>query len=259
MKSRILFGLSICLLLLGFKLPVLAAAPLQATVFPTPTPGPDGRIIYLVQPGDTLWRIAALADISIDQLRALNNLTADDVIAPGDEIFLGLGGPATPIPAAQPTVTPAPSGPTPTPEIGYGTLCVILYDDVNGDAIRQEEEPSIPDGRISIANADGSISITEDTLGGLDHFCVENLEEGEYNITVGIPDSYNPTTAFSASIMLNGGDETYLDFGAQPNSVTLAEAPTPIGTGKSPVLGIIGGIVLLLGIGLGIYAAVLRK
>jgi len=259
MKSRILFSLSICLILLGFTLPALAAAPLQATVFPSPTPGPDGRIIYLVQPGDTLWRIAALADISIDQLRALNNLTANDVIAPGDEIFLGLGGPATPIPPDQPTVTPTPSGPTPTPEIGYGTLCVILYDDVNGDAIRQEEEPSIPGGRISIANADGSISITEDTLGGLDHFCSENLKEGEYNITVGIPDGYNPTTAFNASIILNGGDETYLDFGAQPNSETLAEAPAPIGTGKSPLLGIIGGIVLLAGIGLGIYAAVMKR
>ncbi len=259
MRSRILFSLSICLLLLGFALPALAAPSRQTTPVPTPTPGPDGRIIYIVQPGDTLWRIAALADISIDQLRALNNLSPDDVIAPGDEIFLGLGGPATPIPEAQPTFTPTPSGPTPTPEIGYGTLCVILYDDTNGDAIRQEEEPSVPGGAISIGNADGSYSITEDTLGGLDHYCVEDLEEGEYNITVGIPDGYNPTTAFSASIMLNGGDETYLDFGAQPNSETLAEAPAPVGTGRSPMLGIIGALILLIGIGLGIYAAVLRK
>jgi len=259
MKSRFLFSLSICLILLGFTLPALAAPPAQATPFPTPTPGPDGRIIYIVQPGDTLWKIAAMADISIDQLRALNNLSPNDVIAAGDEIFLGTGGPATPIPAAQPTVTPTPSGPTPTPEIGYGTLCVILYNDANGDAIRQEEEPSIPGGAISIGNADGSFSLTEDTLSGLDHFCVENVEEGEYNVTVGIPDGYNPTTAFSASIMLNGGDEAYLDFGAQPNSQTLAEAPTPIGTGRSPMLGIIGGLILLLGIGLGVYATVMRK
>ena len=259
MKSKILLSSSILFLLLGFTLPALAAPALQATAIPTPTPGPDGRIIYIVQPGDTLWKIAALADISIDQLRALNNLTPEDVIAPGDEIFLGLGGPATPIPETLPTVTPTPSGPTPTPEIGYGILCVILYNDVNGDAIRQEEEPSIPGGAISIGNADGSFSLTEDTLGGLDHFCVENLEEGEYNATVGIPDGYNPTTAFSASIVLNGGEETYLDFGAQPNSETLANAPAPIGTGRSPMLGIIGGLILLAGIGLGIYSAVVRK
>lgn len=259
MKAKILFGLSIFIMLLGFNLPALAAPASQTTVIPTPTPGPDGRIIYVVQSGDTLWKIAALADISIDQLRALNNLTPNDVIAPGDEIFLGLGGPATAIPETLPTVTPTPSGPTLTPEIGYGTMCVILYNDTNGDAIRQEEEPSVPDGAISIINADGSQSITEVTLGGLDHFCVENLEEGEYNITVGIPDGYNPTTAFSASIMLYGGDETYLDFGAQPNSDTLAKAPAPIGTGRSPLLGIVGALILLVGIGLGIYAAVLRK
>lgn len=246
-------------MLFGFALPALAAPSPQSTTIPTPTPGPDGRIIYIVQPGDTLWRIAALADISIDQLRALNNLTASDVIAPGDEIFLGLGGPATPIPLAQPTVTPTPSGPTPTPEMGYGSLCVILYDDANGDAIRQEEEPSIPGGAISISNTDGSLSITEDTLSGLDHFCVENLEEGEYNITVGIPEGYNPTTASNASIMLNGGDETYMDFGAQPNSETLAAAPAPVGTGRSPLLGIVGGLILLLGIGLGIYAALMKR
>ncbi len=259
MKARILFGLSFLFLLLGFSLPALAAPAPQTTTIPTPTPGPDGRIIYIVQSGDTLWKIAALADISIDQLRALNDLSPEDVIAPGDEIFLGLGGPATAIPETLPTITPTPSGPTPTPEIGYGTMCVILYNDTNGDAIRQEEEPSIPDGAISIINADGSQSITEVTLGGLDHFCVENLEEGEYNITVGIPDGYNPTTAFSASIMLSGGDESYLDFGAQPNSETIANAPAPIGAGRSPLLGVAGALILLIGIGLGIYAAVLRK
>jgi hypothetical protein len=259
MKKQLFFSLSLSLVLLGFAFPAIAAPQLQPTAFPTPTPGPDGRIIYIVQPGDTLWRIAAVTSISLDELRALNGFTPEHVIAPGDEIFLGLGGPATPVPEVLPTGTPTPSGPTPTPEIGFGTLCVILYDDVNGDAIRQEEEVSIPGGAISIINSDGSLSITEDTLSGLDHFCVEDLEEGEYNITVGIPDGYNPTTEFSANITLNPGDESYLDFGAQPNSVTIAEAPAPVGTGRSPLLGILGGVVALLGIGLGIYAAVMKK
>ena len=259
MKTRFFLVPVLGLILLGAAFPALAAPPAQVTVFPTPTPGPDGRIIYIVQPGDTLWRIAALADIPIDQLRALNNLTVDDVIAPGDEIFLGLGGPATPIPPDQPTLTPTPFGPTLTPEVGYGTICVILYDDINGDAIRQEEEPSIPGGAMSVNNVDGSLSMTEDTLSGLDHFCFENLAEGEYNITVAIPTGYNPTTAFTANLLLSGGDEAYLDFGAQPNSQTIAEAPAPVGTGKSPLLGILGGLVLLLGIGLGIYAAVMKK
>lgn len=259
MKKQLLFGLAFCLIILGLAFPVFAAPQAQSTPFPTPTPGPDGRILYIVQPGDTLWRIAAVTGISLDELRALNALSPTDVIAPGDELFLGLGGPATAVPQVLPTATATPSGPTPTPAVGYGTLCVILYKDVNGDAIRQEEEPSLPGGAISIINTTGTQSITENTLGGFDHFCAENMEEGEYTITVGIPDGYNPTTELSSSITLNPGDETYLDFGAQANSVTIAEAPAPVGTGKSPMLGLIGALIVLAGIGLGIYAAVMKK
>lgn len=262
MKKQIFFSLTLGLMLLGAALSnfqAIAAPQAQATAFPTPTPGPDGKIIYIVQEGDTLWRIAAVVDISIDELRALNAFTPEHVIAPGDEIFLGLGGPATPIPQALPTMTPTPSGPTPTYQIGFGELCVILYLDVNGDAIRQEEEPSLAGGAISVANSDGSFSITEDTLPGFDHFCIAGIEEGEYNITVGIPDGFNPTTAFSATITLNPGDETYMDFGAQPNSVTIIEAPAPVGEGRSPLLGIVGGIIIVLGLGLGLYAALMRK
>lgn len=259
MKKSLFLGLALCLIFLGLALPAFAAPQAQSTPFPTPTPGPDGRIIYIVQSGDTLWRIAAVAEISIDELRALNALSPSDVIAPGDEIFLGLGGPATAVPQVLPTATPTPSGPTPTPSIGYGILCVILYKDVNGDALRQEEETSLPGGAISIINSAGTQSITENTLGGFDHFCTENLEEGEYTISVGIPYGFNPTTELSATLMLNPGDESYLDFGAQANSVTIAEAPAPVGTGRSPMLGLIGALIVLAGIGLGIYAAVMKK
>ncbi len=261
-KSTILFSLFF-LALLSFAFPVVAAPEMQPTAFPTPTPGPDGRIIYIVQPGDTPWSIAAIAGLSIEQLRALNDLTPDDTIAPGDEIFLGVGGPARSEPTALPTLTSTPVGPTPTPEIGYGTICVILYEDINGDAIRQEEEPSLPRGAISIISADGSVSITKDTERGYDHFCTDEegiqLEEGEYNITVAIPAGYNPTMTLSQVVTVGKDEEVYLDFGAQPNSETIAEAPAPVGTGKSPLLGIVGTIILLGGIGLGVYAAIFRK
>ena len=259
MKTRILLSLSFVILLVGITLPAMAAAPRQTTPISSPTPGPDGRIIYTVQTGDSVWSIAANFNIPLDELRTLNGLADDAVIAPGDEIFLGLGGPATAIPAAQATPTPMPAGPTPTVEIGFGILCVILYDDINGDAIRQEEEVSIPGGAISIGNATGTVSLTEDTLDGLDHFCTTEIEEGEYTITVGAPDGYNPTTEFSAAITLNPGDESYLDFGAQKNSVKVAEEPAPIGEGPSPTLGIIGAAVILLGIILGVYAIFMRR
>ncbi|MFU8771200.1 MAG: LysM peptidoglycan-binding domain-containing protein, partial [Anaerolineales bacterium] len=85
----------------------LAAPESQLTVFPSPTPGPDGRIIYIVQEDDSWWLIAAIFSIELDQLLALNNATIDAIPQPGDEILLGLGGPADEI------STP---GPSPTPE-----------------------------------------------------------------------------------------------------------------------------------------------
>lgn len=266
MKKILLIGLASFIILLGFTLPAMAAPHAQPTAFPTPTPGPDGRIVYIVQPGDTLWRISAVTGIDLGDLRDLNGLSANDVITPGDEIFLGLGGPSSYTPTPRAAFTPTPAGPTPTPQIGYGILCVILYQDINGDAVRQEDEPSLPGGALSISNPDGSISITEDTVSGLDHFCVgdgeneeDKLEEGVYTITAAIPDGYNATTVLSATTTLKGGDQSYLGFGAQANAKKLAEAPTPVGSGKSPFLGVLGAALVVFGIGLGFYALIMKK
>ncbi len=259
---KIILGLAL-LLILGvvWQGSVQAAPQMQLTPFPTPTPGTDGRIIYIIQPGDTLWRVAAISGISVADLRDLNYLDADDVVIPGQEIFLGLAGPAEEEEAdILPTSTPTPSAPTETPQPGIGTLCVLLFEDENGDAIRQEEEVSLPGGAINISNRDGSVSITEDTTDGLEYFCTENLEEGSYNVSAAIPEGYNPTTVLNTGLELAGGDVSYLTFGAQANSETVEEnIPIIEDAGKSPMLGLIGVLLLLSGVGLGIYAIWFRK
>ncbi len=126
-----------CLLLFQASYQTLAAPRAQLTPFPTPTAGPDGRILYTVQSGDSLWRIAAVAGIPLEELRAMNNLGPDDIISPGQKILLGLGGPAGQLPTQGPPPTPTSELPTPTPGVGTGTLCILLYADVNGDAVRQ--------------------------------------------------------------------------------------------------------------------------
>jgi hypothetical protein len=124
--------------LAGLAGPGLAAPAPQLTPFPTPTPGPDGRIVYVVQPGDTLWRVSAITGVSLDELRTLNNLGTDEVIVEGQQLLLGLAGPAEATAApAGPSPTPQPTGPTPTPLPGSGTLCVMVYNDLNGDSMRQ--------------------------------------------------------------------------------------------------------------------------
>ncbi len=91
--------------------------------------------------------------------------------------------------------------------------------------------------------------------------CALVFDEGEYNISVAIPDGYNATTKLNHVQNLQAGYQTFLDFGAQPNSETVAEAPVipESGEGQSPILGIVGAGLLFVGIGLGVAAFFLRK
>lgn len=260
---KILFGIILALtgmMCLAWQGSVQAAPQAQLTSFPTPTPGSDGRIVYIIQPGDTLWRIAAITGISLPDLRDLNHLAADDVVIPGQKIFLGLGGPSEEEANMIPTSSPTPSAPTETPKPGFGTLCVLLFNDENGDAIRQEEEASLPGGAINISNRDGSVSITEDTTDGFEYSCTDNLEEGTYNVSAGIPEGYNSTMVLNISLDLVGGDTSYINFGAQANSETIEEnIPIIEDTSKSPILGLIGAALLLSGIGIGVYSVWLKN
>jgi len=235
------------------------AAPLAQSPIFTPTPGPDGRIIYIVKANDTLLSISLTTGVPVDQLRALNNLTGDTIIV-GQELLLGLAGPAEVTFTPGPSPTPTPILPTATPKPGSANLCVLLFNDRNGDSLRQEDEPAIPGGAISISNRSGSVSFTSKTESGLDPICFEEIPEGDFNVTVAIPEGYNPTTVSNFAVQLRAGDEVYLDFGAQPNSETLAEAPVESGgESRSPLLGILGIAIILAGLGLAIFARQLLK
>lgn len=231
---------------------------LQVPIY-TPTAQPDGRIIYIVKEGDTITSIALINGISEDDLRGMNNIVGD-IITVGQELLLGFGGPPEEIITPGPTPTPTISLPTPTPQAGFGDLCILLFNDLNGDSLRQEEEASIPGGAISIKNRVGTVSESVETGSGLEAHCFEQIPEGLFTISVAIPPGYNPTTNTSFDIELGAGDITYVDFGAQASSETVAQvAIIPEEGQKSPVLGIIGGAILLLGAGLALFASRLMK
>jgi hypothetical protein len=276
MNKRILLGAGLVLLILVFfaqSYRTMAAPLAQLTVFPTPTPGPDGKIIYIVQPNDTLWRISAITGVKIETIRELNNLGTNDAIIPGDRLLLGYAGPSGAAPTAGAIPTQAILTPSPTASPGWGILCVLLYNDINGDSIRQETEPSIPGGEISVSNRLGSVSLTAQTpSGGADttivnptpqergYTCFDQILQGEYLISVAAPEGYNRTTELNKSLRLEAGQTTEIAFGAQANSELEAQtAIIPESPRKSPIMGIIGGALLVAGIGLGIYAALLRR
>ena len=231
------------------------AAPAGQVPIYTPTPGPDGRIIYIVRANDTLLSISLLTGVPVDTLKGLNNLTSDTIFE-GQELLLGLAGPAEVTPTSGPTPTATQVLPTPTALPGAGDLCVILFNDRNGDSMRQEEEESIPGGAISLSNRSGTVSETRETDAELEPYCFEDLPEGEYTISAAVPDGYNATTGNSQEVNLGAGDIQYLTFGAQVNSenpeTELFEPPDD--GGRKPLLGIIGGLFLLAGLGVAIFA-----
>ena len=276
-------GLALILLGLSFTFPAQAAPSPQYTAIATPTPGPDGRIIYIVQEGDTLWRISAITGVSVDELRRLNDLSEGDVINPGDLLLLGMGGPSNVQPTPGPAPTPTERPPLLTQMPGIGVLCISVFDDVNGDALRQDDELDLLDSAINVSNREGTISLSPDNglvprcyedvvLGIYDIpgsreecisivYCALELEQGEYNVSVGVPEGYNATTALNYPITLEAGYQEFLDFGAQPGSKTIAESPVipEDEQGRSPLLAILGGGLLIIGIGMGVAAFFARK
>ncbi|MFN2148170.1 MAG: LysM peptidoglycan-binding domain-containing protein [Anaerolineales bacterium] len=229
----------------------------QPTAFPTPTPGPDGRIIYIVQEGDSPWRIAAIAGITIEELMAMNGLQSGDYITPGMQLELGTGGPPQPTGASVSGIATATSPPmTPTPQVGTGEICVLLFEDVNGDGRLEAGEPALAGGQISVAEESGVVA-AEYTSEALDlelypaGYCFEDLMNGSYNVSAAAPEGYNPTTGLNAPVTLNPGDIKYLQFGAQPSAGISTNGG---GGGRSALLGVLGVVLLVSAGALGYYA-----
>jgi len=253
----ILFTL-VSLLLFGLWLPANAAPNMQQ--FVTATAVADGRILYIVQAGDNCFRVAALHTITVEQLRQLNStLDENCTLIEGQELLIGIISLAG-TPTAGPSPTAAPPTVTPTPFTGTTEVCVLLFEDSNGDALRQETEPAVAGGAISVTENNGEYSAAQETIIPADPaayqgVCFLDVPEGNYNITVAIPDNYNPTMELNYSLDVNAGDRAFVDFGVQSKDVVVDPAANdPSEGGTSPIFGILGGLLLLGGAALGYYA-----
>jgi LysM repeat protein len=237
--------------------PAVSAAP--NAQFVTATPGPDGRILYTVVDGDNCSIVAFNHGITVPQLRALNTrLDENCTLTVGQQVVVGLAQPEGPTAGPAPTLPPATV--TATPVSGTTEVCVLLFDDINGDALRQETEFGIEGGAVSLTNLNGSYSETQNTTAAIDPDLVEpvrscfiDVPQGEYNVSIAVPDTYNPTMLLSYTLTVRAGDRASIDFGAQSKTLTVSETTDTQG-GRSSVLGIFGLLLLLSGAGLGYYA-----
>ncbi len=255
MKRITIFSAILLLILLLFQasFSARAAEHTQLPQFATPTPGADGRIIYKVVDGDSCIRISLLTGVPVETLRALNRLDENCSLSVGQDLILGVGGPAAVTPTSGPAPTQAPVQPTATPAPGFATICVLLYNDLNGDAIRQDTEVVVEGGAVSVTGSTGQFSKTSDTVAGTDPICFKDVPEDSYTISAAAPEGYNATTQQSTNLEVKAGEEVYVSFGAQ-QSTGPAVAPTTDTSGDNSMwIGIVGAFLFLGGIALGVY------
>lgn len=256
-----LCSIILALLFLGIALPFRGAqAAPEAQGFVTSTPGPDGRITYVVAEGDNCGQVALLHGITVQQLRQFNTrLDQDCTLTVGQQLVVGLAS------LSEPTAGPAPTLPSPTvtatPVSGTTEVCVLLFEDMNGDAVRQETEFGLAGGAVSLTNLNGSYSQTQNTSAAVDpdtlepvRACFVDVPGGEYNISMAVPDEYNPTMLLSYTLTVNAGDRANISFGAQSKTITVSEPAESPEANRSSFLGIFGFLLLLGGAGLGYYA-----
>lgn len=242
-----------CIALAGMLilLPATAASPLPQINLSTPTPGADGRIIYIVKENDTCTSISLLMGISEQELRQLNNLqsTTDR----DDCSFLWVGQELIIREKPQETPTPTPmitAEPTATPFKGNGTICVYLFNDENGNALAEDAELPLSGGAVSLTNRLNTVNETGTTTDTGESLCFADIPEGDYNISVAIPEGYNPTTVMNFALTLSAGQVSTVNFGAQPGS---GMQPVFGENSSSPFMLIVGIVFVALGVGLWFY------
>ena len=261
-NKKIFFTLTaLAILLVSFLLVGSAsAAPESQVYYYTPTPQPDGRVLYTIKSGDSCISIALLNNITEEELRSLNGLTGDDCLflQVGQQLILAVQD-------AQPTAGPSPTPtsllPTPTPFNGTGDICVLLFNDINGNALLDDDSNEAPlaGGAINISDRDGKVSLNGNT-NNLEAVCFEEQAEGTYTISIAVPEGYNPTMLTSTQINITAGNTIVVDFGAQiSSSGEEIISETPAGQNRSPFLGILGVFVLIGGVGAAIYAIRTQK
>jgi LysM repeat protein len=230
-----------------------AAAPVAARVYvpgPTPTPDADGVIYAVVQPGDSLWAIAARASLTLDEVLELNSLNKDSFISLGQKVVIGYGEPggsdeaeeeadasaeattaddatadeATDAAAAESAdsaetaaaseAAAQDSAVAVVNETTEGaTICLKAFDDKNRSGAHEGAEPLMQAVAFTISDGQTVVSnyITD---GASEPYCIRGLKDGSYRVTRSRLANEELTTPGDWAISLTSGGSVDLAFGS---------------------------------------------
>ncbi len=243
---------------------------------PTPTPRPDGAVVHVVQLGDTLYGIAYEYNVSPDQIIRLNNITDPGMLSVGQELVIALPT-NPPTPTMTPALTPAPTTPAalaPTVAPAGAGLCVLVYQDRNGDTFRQADtEELLPGAVVSVLGAAGAAALSYTTDGLKEPYCFTDLPAGQYRVSIQSPAGYQASGPSDLAVIVSAAGAPQVELGVKRSEVISVTTPQPGATQpsaeKTPVGGdkvstgglskalrtvvtISGGLVLVLAVAVGV-------
>ena len=257
----------------------------EITIPPTPqftaTPRPDGAVVHTVVSGDTLFGISLAYGVPLDELYRLNNMNSQSLLQIGQEIVVSVAAVPTPTPTLE--VTPevvvteiaTPESGTPAPAANKARLCVLAFQDGNGDMFRQDGEMLLPNAQVSVLGTAGPVG--ERTTDGLSEpWCFEDLEPGQYIVRHTAPSGYTQSDAGQWNLLLPAGQTTNLELGymrdasgdsegGEQGQATPTATPEEGGGGKgvtnvlNVVLRVAGVLVLLLAVGVLVLFVLSRR
>ncbi len=291
----------------GASAPAATSAPAVPTAtpliiptnFPTPTANAEGKIIYIVQPGDSIIHIGAVIGRGSDfqciaDIKQMNGLSGN-TLSVGQQLIIGTASGA----AAQPTATTAPTlapttaptqpgavAPTADPNVtgtaplpttegqpaptqtttggGAGSICVTLYNDANGNGVLDPGEGLVAGGNFALLDLGASITLaTYATDGASEPYCFENLASGNYRVTSTAPEGYKATTRSDWDLTLAAGSTANLEFGAQSTGGTTGGGEAARATDNSrlvrALLAAVGVVLLLVAAGVAGFLVLTRR
>jgi hypothetical protein len=157
-----------------------------------------------------------------------------------------------------PAVTATPQGQVPTPAASptptMGQICVLAYNDRNGNSQQDTEESLLPGVVFTLADANGPRdSYTTD--GVSEPHCFTDLQPGSYSLSAKSPANYAATTQKTFIVALNGGMKTDWLFGARRGgpAATPTRAGDALGSGGISntirIVLIVFAVLVLIGLG----------
>ncbi len=242
--------------------PAAAAAPIPAAPFATSTPRPDGSLVHIVKPGDTLWGLSLEYNVSMDQIMQLNGIGEESLLQIDRELVIALPGasasphagaltePALETAAAnlEPTLL-APPGAAPggaAPD--SGKLCVRAFTDANGDSVYEAGENLVAGVVFILQDAQKAIVATRTTDGLSEPHCFE-ASAGAYSLLIQVPAGRTATSHTQWGVAIGPGARIDIDFGtlreAGAGNVT-TRAPEPEDSASRALSGILG--IILVGL-----------